>query len=255
MVKKRLIGVITVKDGWAVQSFGYRRHLPLGHPEVLAENLNRWGADEILIQCIDRTRTGRGPDFALLQRLNAMGLSTPLTYAGGVRDASDAGRVVQSGAERLCVDATLQDSPESVRRIAALIGAQAVIGAMPFDADDRGARWVDYRTGSPITMTAAQRALFEEGVISEVLVIDRVHEGSARSFAMPILDHLPVAEVPLIVFGGLSEAGQIESVLRRERVAAVGVGNFLNYREHAIQALKRELAGTTLRAASYARDY
>ena len=35
MIKKRLIGVITVRQGWAVQSFGYQRHLPLGRPEVL----------------------------------------------------------------------------------------------------------------------------------------------------------------------------------------------------------------------------
>ena len=57
MVKKRLVGVITVKDGWAVQSFGYERYLPLGRPEVIAENLDRWGADEILLQCIDRSTT------------------------------------------------------------------------------------------------------------------------------------------------------------------------------------------------------
>ena len=50
MIRKRLIGVITVKGGWAVQSFGYARHLPLGRPEILAENLDRWGADEILVQ-------------------------------------------------------------------------------------------------------------------------------------------------------------------------------------------------------------
>ena len=46
MIPKRLIGVVIVKDGWAVQSFGYRRWLPLGRPEVLVENLDRWGADE-----------------------------------------------------------------------------------------------------------------------------------------------------------------------------------------------------------------
>ena len=32
-----------------MQSFGYRRYLPLGRPEVLVENLDRWGADEIVL--------------------------------------------------------------------------------------------------------------------------------------------------------------------------------------------------------------
>jgi len=72
MLKKRLIGVITIKNGWAVQSFGYRRYLPLGKPECLVGNLDRWGADEILVQVIDRSEANRGPDFELLERLGAL---------------------------------------------------------------------------------------------------------------------------------------------------------------------------------------
>ncbi len=66
MLRKRLVGVVTVMGGHAVQSFRYERYLPLGRPEVLIENLDRWGADEILLQCIDRGRDGVGPDFPLL---------------------------------------------------------------------------------------------------------------------------------------------------------------------------------------------
>ena len=104
MIPKRLIGVVIVKDGWAVQSFGYRRWLPLGRPEVLVENLDRWGADEILLQCVDRG--DRGPDIALLERLCKRGLSTPLIYQGGVRSVADGVAVIQTGAERLALGIT-----------------------------------------------------------------------------------------------------------------------------------------------------
>jgi cyclase len=39
MLKKRLIGVVTVRDGWAVQSFGYGRYLPLGKPVLMVLKL------------------------------------------------------------------------------------------------------------------------------------------------------------------------------------------------------------------------
>ena len=55
MLKKRLIGVITVKDDWAVQSIGYKSYLPLGKPKIIAENLDRWGVDEIICLSIDRS--------------------------------------------------------------------------------------------------------------------------------------------------------------------------------------------------------
>lgn len=255
MLKKRLIGVITVRNGWAVQSFGYSRHFPLGRPEVLAENLNRWGVDEILVNCIDRTVQGLGPDFALLKRLGALGLSTPLTYAGGVRSAADAGQVIQSGAERLCIDAVLHDDPRTVRMMAALIGAQAVIGAFPLEMRQGGIAWVDYRTGSARPLGPELTDLFTEGVISEAFLIDRQHEGFPRAFDASLVDAFPFAETPRILFGGLSEAAQIGSLLDRPRVAAVAVGNFLSYREHAVQKLKAAINATYLRPAIFAEEY
>ena len=103
MLKKRLIGVIAVKDSWAVQSFGYGRYLPLGRPEYLAENLDRWGADEILVLSIDRSLQELGPDLRVVRRISAMGLSTPLAYGGGIHTAEQAAAVIQSGAERVCL--------------------------------------------------------------------------------------------------------------------------------------------------------
>ena len=58
MLRKRLLGAVVVRQGWAVQSFGYRRWLPLGRPECLVENLDRWGADGIVVLAIDRGDQG-----------------------------------------------------------------------------------------------------------------------------------------------------------------------------------------------------
>ena len=48
---KRVIGSLIIKDDWVVQSFGYKNYLPVGRAEVMAENLDRWGVDEIYINC------------------------------------------------------------------------------------------------------------------------------------------------------------------------------------------------------------
>ena len=49
MFKKRIIGVITIYNNLAVQSFSYSKILPLGNPKILLENLDRWNTDEIII--------------------------------------------------------------------------------------------------------------------------------------------------------------------------------------------------------------
>jgi cyclase len=251
MLKKRLVGVITVRGGWAVQSFGYRRWLPLGRPEVLAQNLDRWGVDEILVQAVDRSASRAGPDFELLDRLGRIGLSSPLIYGGGIASVSDAARVVQSAADRVVVDALMHDDAEEVRRISGHLGAQAVIGALPLAVHEGALRWLDHRTGRECELRPAIVELFRLGIASEALVIDWRHEGSAGAFDERLLESFPVPEVPLIAFGGLSEARQIRSVLGSARVAAAAIGNFLNYSEHAVQRYRQQLAGVPVRPATF----
>jgi cyclase len=131
MIKKRLIGVVTIRNNMAVQSFGYDKYLPLGNPVNLIENLDRWGADEILVQVIDRSRIQNGPDFELLETLSTRGLSTPLIYSGGINSHEMAIEVIKKGADRVVVDSAFHSDPQIVKNITQSLGNQAVILALP----------------------------------------------------------------------------------------------------------------------------
>ncbi|MDO8773248.1 MAG: HisA/HisF-related TIM barrel protein [Burkholderiaceae bacterium] len=251
MLKKRLIGVITVKAGVAVQSFGYSRYLPLGSPECLAENLDRWGVDEILVLCIDRSRSGHGPDLALLRRLGALGLSTPLSYGGGVHTVAEAAQAIQAGAERLCLDAVLHADPGAVRDMAALLGSQALVAALPMAMRNGEAWHYAYLQGSLLRHTEETNRLFDDGTVSEALLIDAVHEGQRNAFDAELVRRFPRPATPLIVFGGISEPAQIGTLLAQSEVVAVAVGNSLNYSEHAVQNLKQQVQSPSLRPAIY----
>jgi cyclase len=255
MNRKRLIGVVTVKDSWAVQSFGYLRHLPLGRPEILVENLDRWGADEILVQCIDRSARGLGPDFALLERISRLGLATPLIYAGGIRHVDDARRVIQSASDRIGLDALLHDDLGLVDKLAHCFGAQALIANLPLSLDDGGAlRWHDHRNGGRQPLPGALLQRLSDGTVSEAMVIDMQHEGHPAAFDERLLQAFPLRETPLIAFGGLSEAAQMQRVLSLDHVTAIAIGNFLSYREHAVQYYKQQLEGVPIRLAHYSGD-
>lgn len=247
MLKKRLVGVITVKAGWAVQSFAYQRYLPLGRPEVLAENLDRWGADEIVLQCIDRLPPHAEPDYALIDRVARKGLGTPIIVAGGIRSVEHGIQVIKSGADRICIDALLHDAPEIVTELSNHLGAQALIAALPLSMEADQLHWLDYRKQQQTALSDTLLGLLREKVISEALIIDWKHEGQANGFDFALLEHFPLADVPLIAFGGLSEAHQLRRALSMPQVAAVAVGNFLNYHEHAIRAFKKQLGGLFLR--------
>lgn len=251
MLNQRLIGVVTVKDGWAVQSFGYARWLPMGKPECVVENLDRWGADEILVLSIDRSRGQLGPDFPTLERLTRLNLATPLIYGGGIRSAEDGVAVVHLGADRVCVDALLRDNLPAVTSLSHQLGAQAVIAALPLSVRDGELRWRDYRRAIETPLAPAIVSALHDGTVSEALLIDWQHEGQPGAFDPEIVRLFPARGRQLIAFGGLSEPAQLAHIFAHPAVTAIGVGNFLSYREHAIQALKAGLAGAPMRPAAY----
>ena len=251
MLKKRLVGVVTVKNGWAVQSFGYSRYLPLGKPECIVENLDRWGADEILVQVIDCSAAGSGPDFKLLEKLGKLGLETPLIYAGGIRSVEDGLSLIQLGADRIVVDALLHDNPIEVENLSEKLGSQALIASLPLSRNGSGLSWLNYRskTSNPISDSVIN--LIKAGVVSEVLISDWKHEGIPGGFEKKLIEEFPLKAAAVIAFGGISDPEKMEGLLQLPEVAAVAVGNFLSYREHAIQAYKEVLTGMQLRPACY----
>jgi cyclase len=255
MLKKRLIGVVTVKNGWAVQSFGYHRYLPLGKPECMVENLDRWGADEILVQSIDRSGAKAGPDYELLGKLARLGLSTPLIYGGGIRTVEEGVKVIQSGADRVVLDALLHDDLSVVKGLSEQLGAQAVIASIPVATGARGLEWFDYRSKVATPIGEALAGTIRQGIVSEVMLTDWQHEGMPSGFQNDLIDLFPNKNVPLITFGGISRVEQMTALLAPPNVAAIGIGNFLSYREHAVQRFKEALASAALRPPIYATEY
>jgi len=83
-------------------------------------------------------------------------------------------------------------------------------------------------------------------------VIDWKSEGILNSFDGRLLLIEELAGIPIIAFGGLSKVDTMRSALSTPNVTAIAQGNFLNYREHAVQALRNTLAGSPIRIAHYA---
>ncbi len=251
MVKKRLIGVVTIKNGWAVQSRGYKHYLPLGKPELLVENFDRWGADEILLQCIDRSMYDLGPDFETLDRVAKHAISTPLIYAGGIRNLEDAVRVVNMGADRVSMDAMLWNSPQIIESLSIHLGTQAIVANMPVCCKSQSLYWRNYQNDNEVLLDESVLSKLPMNCVSEIMLTDWKNEGQFGGFDNDIPLLFPLSDKPLLLFGGLSQPDQIQRVLLNSNVVAAGVGNFLSYKEHAIQTVKEHMTGLPMRTAYY----
>ena len=254
MIKKRIIGVITVMNGWAIQSIGYKRYLPLGKPTVIAKNLENWGADEIFINSIDRTKYKNGPDFKLLQLISELSLSTPIIYGGGIKSVKDAEACIKMGSERIAIDSLINKNPSAIKQIAQKLGNQSIIGSLPLSLIKNKLFWFDYLGQKYNEDFSVIQELASDNLVSEFLLIDKDNEGKKNSFERKIFELFPVKIKPIILFGGISEIAQIKNFFSNEKVSAICIANFLNYKEHMIQTYKKQLKLSELRKPYFNSD-
>lgn len=247
--KKRLIGSIIVKDGIAVQSFSFQKYLPVGNAVILAENLDRWGVDEIVILSIDNTNKGIGPSLDLLNEISKR-VNTPITYGGGIRNLQNALDVIHSGADRIIVDQLFFSEISNIKLISESIGSQAVIIALPCSFSEDQFNHYNYITKVSQRMDPKSFPLIDEYIASEFLIIDRINDGQMNGFSEELVEFFP-KDISLLCFGGITQSDQVDRLLSRPNVAGVCIGNSLNYKEHYYQKIKLDLSQSSLRNATF----
>ncbi|MEM8878156.1 MAG: HisA/HisF-related TIM barrel protein [Pseudomonadota bacterium] len=246
--------MITVLNGWAVQSIGYSTYLPLGRPEILAENFDRWQLDEILVVAIDAGQTGDGPRLDIVEAISRMQITTPLSYLGGIRGPGDAKALINAGADRVVMESLFIDDPDEAGAVAAAIGRQAVIRAQPMHLENGRVLAHDPRGKYPDRPIDALGLLESTNQpFSELFLIDWKNEGKAAAFDSRLLAPFLNTDLQLICFGGISEKTQVSALFDFDCVSAAAVGNALSWKELAHRDLMKATEVDAVRAISYGK--
>ena len=251
MLLKRLIGVITVLDGWAVQSVGYRNYLPLGKPSIIAENFDRWQLDEIMVVDITRSRAGKGPNLKLIEAITEKEIMTPLCYVGGIRDTADALSAISRGADRVGVDNLFMRNEDRASSIADAVGRQAVIRVQPVVMQAGNLHAFDYLSKETVGRINVQHYIDNSNSFSELMLVDVQNEGILCGFNTDILAPFDDAQLQIICFGGITEKQQIKSLFFRKEVSAVAVGNSLSYQEIPNKRILEQTAVDVVRSTDF----
>jgi imidazole glycerol-phosphate synthase subunit HisF len=253
MLKTRVIGLVLIRRGIAVQSIGFQRYLPLGRPEIAIEYLDRWGIDEIAVLDLDATE--RGISLAAEQvRRYARLCQVPLSVGGGIRSVDDVTRIIQAGADKVVVNSALLTSPGVITAAAERFGAQCLIASI--DARRDGPAFTAFSHGGrrPAGPAAALARRAQELGAGEVLINSIDRDGTRTGYDLDLVRHIVGAVgLPVIACGGAGHPDHVREVIAAGP-AAVALGNMLHYTEHSVIALKRSLeqARQPVRLDSYA---
>lgn len=239
MLKKRLIAALPLMNGRVVQSISFNRYLPVGTPEVCAENLNSWGADELMVLDIHASRENRKPDLALVKRISNR-IYMPLTYGGGITTVEQMVGLIHSGSDKIAINSAALSNPQLITQGAEVLGNQCIIVSMDVKKNPSGAYEVfkdsgKTGTGKKPDVWAAEAQKLGAGEI-HVNAIDR--DGAGTGFDLALLEKMLAAvSIPLIFMGGAGHPSHFLDCFKKG-ADAVAAGNYFQFTEHSVTTTK-----------------
>ena len=242
MIKKRVIASILVNNGYAVQSFGYEKYLPLGDPKILVENLARWKVDEIVITDISSSRNQSSIDFDLISNVSNISKGTPIIYGGGIASSKVASLVIQSGADRIVIENAFVKNKLTPKEVADEIGSQAIIMSLPVITKDNDFFYYDYIDKKQIEFSFLED-LINNSFISEFLITDVKNEGSINEvFNKELIEKSFFDNLDIICNGGINSTDICNTLLNKTNVKAIMIGNKLNHTELSYLNFKNQVS-------------
>lgn len=251
MAFKRLVGVITIRNGIVVKSKQYKEFHPGGNLRSSLENLDRWGADEIIILDISRNSH---INSSTVKQIKSANISTPLVYGGGIRELNDIKLLLDAGCDRFVVENIMLSNNPVIEEIAHSIGEQALIGSIPIKLKegrlflaDLANKKLDYK---PIEdfLKSINRSPVSEFFISAIET-----DGKIGMFPLEVYESIKrlvdlgdLRETGIIWFGGIDD-DKSRKLLEWDKTRAVCFGNINNEREIFMPTARKKIRSSMLR--------
>lgn len=256
MLKNRLIACLDVRDGRVVKGVRFENLRDSGDPATLAARYEAEGADEIVMLDVSATREARGTALATVRDLRRV-LGIPLTVGGGVRSETDAGALLDAGADKVAVNSASVAEPALLARLAERFGRQCVVQAIDAKRRTDGVGWMvcTHAGARASTWDAAEFAgVAAASGAGELLVTSMDQDGTGAGYDVELLRAIAErVDVPVIASGGGRTPAQMCEAIHAG-ASAVLVASILHDGGGSVGELKKGLAalGISMRLESAA---
>ncbi len=242
MLAKRIIPCLDIKDGQTVKGINFVNIKSIGDPVEMGAVYAEQGADELVFLDITATHEGRKTFIDLVRRI-ARELNVPFTVGGGISELSDAGALLDAGADKISINSSAVRNPQLINDMALHFGSQFVVVAI--DAKKDGEQWTVTVNGGRI---ATDKELFswareaEERGAGEILFTSMDHDGTKNGFANDELAKMAdMIKIPIIASGGAGNMDHFVDVFTKGKADAGLAASIFHYGEITIPGLKAYL--------------
>jgi len=256
VLKKRLVACLLIRDGLIVQSVGFNRYLPIGHPKFPIEFVVKWDVDEIVLLDMSATPENRSPDTGVLEMLSRS-CFVPLTVGGGIKSVDDVRRITRAGADKAAINAHAVATPALISEVADVFGQQCVVVSMDCRLENDGRYQIYTHSGSKATGldAVAWAKQVEKLGAGEIFLNSIDRDGSKKGYDLELIRRVSESvSIPVVACGGVGNYTHFAPGVIEGGASAVAAANIFHYIEHSTIVAKAHLlkAGVDIRLDSEA---
>ena len=238
MSRVRIIPVLLLTKKGLYKTVNFKNAKYIGDPINSVKIFNEKEADELLLLDYSASVEKRGPDFIKIAEIAGEAFM-PMAYGGGIRSLDEAKKVFDCGYEKIVLNSILFEDLSLVEKVAAIYGAQAVVGCMDVKKNLFSAKKVYAYSGTKKTdfspVEWARR--LENAGVGEVIVNSIDKDGTWSGYALDVIAEVSHnIKVPVIACGG---AGSIEDFKAAVKAgaSAVAAGSMFVYQKKGMGVL------------------
>ncbi len=239
VLKKRIIGVVIVRNGIAVQSNCFRSYLPIGKPEIVVEFLNDWGVDEIILLDISASRNQKGPNYSMVSKAAEKCL-VPLTVGGGITSTQEIHNLMQCGADKISLNQVTFNHLDLIQEGAQIFGEQCIVVSVDIKKIEGTYKIYNYMRKDVIPNNPLSfiKSLEDRGA-GEIFINNVDADGKKEGFDINLISYISKnISIPLICCGGAGRAQDFIEVLKYTEASGIAASNFFNFFEHSVTIIK-----------------
>ncbi len=253
MKKRRLIPVLLLKNGWLVQSKGFKQHQNLGNPVTAVRRLSEWASDELIYLDISRDDSydlkrddqgypNRQTIFEIIEDVSKVAFM-PITVGGRIRKLEDIERRLSVGADKVAFNTQAIECPDFVSEAARRFGSQCIVISVDVKLID-GKYIVFTHGGQTETRWVAEdwvHVLEQQGA-GEILINSMDRDGRRTGYDISLLNLVSErVKIPVIALGGVGDWSHFAEALLQTKVDAVAAANIFHFVDQSVYLAKKHL--------------
>ncbi len=255
MLAKRIIPCLDVKDGRVVKGVQFRNHRDMGDICDLAQKYTDEGADELVLYDITASSDGRVVDKSWVNKI-ARFINIPFCVAGGIRNLSDAQKILNDGADKISINSPALERPDFITELAETLGAQCVVVGV--DSRKENGDYVVYQYTGDANKTLKSKHNTLDWVqhvqnlgAGEIVMNCMNNDGMHQGYDIEQLKIMrEVLTIPLIASGGAGKKQDFMDVFKKANVDGALAASVFHSNQLSIPDLKTYLKNQNIEVRS-----